>query len=58
MKLVEALKQYSPDLADALIVSGASLITYACHRIWTPLGFLSAGAFLLTLGLLRLKGRS
>ena len=58
MKFVEALKQFTPDLTDVLVTTGASLITYGCHRIWTPLGFLSAGAFLFTLGLLRLKGKS
>ena len=59
MKLVETLKKYSaslPNSVDLVLFSGAALITYGFHRMWPPLGFLSAGAFLLTLGVCRLKG--
>lgn len=39
-------------LDDLLLIAGGTCLTVAAARIWTPLGWAAAGAFLIWYGLL------
>lgn len=39
-------------LDDLLLVAGGACLTVAAARVWTPLGWAAAGAFLIWYGLL------
>lgn len=39
-------------LDDLLLITGGTCLTVAAARVWTPLGWAAAGAFLIWYGLL------
>lgn len=39
-------------LDDLLLIAGGTCLTVAAARVWTPLGWAAAGAFLIWYGLL------
>lgn len=51
------LKALVPDMLDVTAFGGVGLMSYGAWRIYEPAGFLTAGALLLVLTLLRAKAQ-